>query len=212
MSVPGTRHFLPSQAPPNMLRADCGPARLMRRKQKSTALCRILCQQQVSIMRALPIIILAVSTALWTTACGTTSTSSLNPVAPTTPVSSSSLTGTWAGAASDSSGTMMGAGLTTSMMNGMTWQVTQNGSTFSGSIQFAGHGGGTMMVSGTIAGHSGTFRMTIPVGSMMNGSCSAVATGTFDMDDLMTQIHGTYGGSNTCGGPFDHGQMSMTRR
>jgi len=29
------------------------------------------------------------------------------------------------------------------------------------------------------------------------------------MDDMMTQLHGTYAGTNSCGGPFDHGQMSM---
>lgn len=107
----------------------------------------------------------------------------------------------------------MGAGLTTSMMNGTTWQISQNGSTFSGSMQFPGYNGGMMNVSGTVAGHSGSFTMTIPAGSMMmNRSCSAMANGTFDMDDLMTQMHATYTGSNTCSGPFDHGQMSMTRR
>jgi hypothetical protein len=26
---------------------------------------------------------------------------------------------------------------------------------------------------------------------------------------MMTQLHGTYAGTNSCGGPFDHGQMSM---
>jgi hypothetical protein len=32
------------------------------------------------------------------------------------------------------------------------------------------------------------------------------------MDDMMTQLHGTYAGTNSCGGPFDHGQMSMVRQ
>ncbi len=42
-------------------------------------------------------------------------------------------------------------------------------------------------------------------------TCSAVANGTIDFDDLMTQMQGTYSGSNGCTGTFDHGQMSMTR-
>ena len=157
-------------------------------------------------------IVMALATTLWAAACGSTPPSA-SPVAPTASVASPSLTATWSGTTSDSSGTMMGAGLTTSMMNGTTWQITQNGSTFSGAMQFAGYGGATMMVSGTIAGHTATYTITMPAGSMMmSGSCSAVATGTFDMDDLMTRIHGTYAGSNSCNGPFDHGQMSMTRR
>ncbi len=47
---------------------------------------------------------------------------------------------------------------------------------------------------------------------MMSGTCNATATGTFDMDDMMTQLHGTYTGMNSCTGPFDHGQMDMTHR
>ena len=35
------------------------------------------------------------------------------------------LTGTWVGQALDSSGTMMGAGMSASMMANMTWQITQ---------------------------------------------------------------------------------------
>jgi hypothetical protein len=51
----------------------------------------------------------------------------------------------------------------------------------------------------------------MPTGTMMTAMCSAVANGTFDIDDLMTQMHGTYSGSNTCAEAFDHGQMSMTK-
>ena len=160
--------------------------------------------------RAFLTLVAVVSTALSTAGCGSTP-SSTNPSSPS---ASSALTGTWSGPASDSSGSMMGAGLTAAMMNGTTWQITQHGSAFSGSMQFPGYGGGMMNVSGTVAGHSGTFTMAMPAGSMMmmNGSCSATATGTFDMDDLMTQMHGTYAGTNTCTGAFDHGQMSLTRR
>lgn len=162
-------------------------------------------------MRASWIMVTTLAAALGFSACGSTSSSpsSASPAATTL----SSLTGTWSGASSDSSGSMMGAGLTTSMMNSATWQVTQNGSAFTGSMQFQGYGGGPMTVSGTVSGHTGTFTMTVPTGSMMmNGTCNATAMGTFDMDDLMTQMHGTYTGTNTCSGAFDHGQVSLTRR
>ena len=69
-----------------------------------------------------------------------------------------------------------------------------------------------MIVNGTMNGHSGTFTMTIPSGSMMMAGCTATASGTFDMDDMMTQFQGTYAGMNNCAGAFDHGQMSMHRQ
>ena len=146
-----------------------------------------------------------VTFAMGTAACGGGAT------APSTPVASSTMTGAWAGIASDSSGSMMGAGLTTAMMNNAQWTITQSGNAFSGTMQFGGYMGGTMTVNGVMNGHSGTFSMTIPPGSMMMAGCTATATGTFDMDDMMSQFHGTYSGMNSCAGPFDHGQMSMHR-
>ena len=68
-----------------------------------------------------------------------------------------------------------------------------------------------MMVTGSMNGHTGSFTMTMPMGSMMSGGCSSTATGTFDMDDMMTQLRGTYAGTNSCNGPFGNGQMSMGR-
>lgn len=129
----------------------------------------------------------------------------------TSPSSVKTMTGAWTGSASDSTGTMMGAGLNASMMNNATWALNQSGSTFSGIMQFSGYMGGTMIVNGTVSGHSGTFTMTMPSGSMMMAGCSATATGSFDMDDMMTQLNATYAGMNSCTGPFDHGQMSMHR-
>ena len=41
---------------------------------------------------------------------------------------------------------------------------------------------------------------------------SGQVTGTFDMDDMMVEMTGAYTGSTTCTGPFDHGQMTMTKR
>lgn len=124
------------------------------------------------------------------------------------------MTGARVGTSSDSSGSMMGAGVTTAMMNNTQWTVTQNGNGFTGTMQFPGYmgmGGTTMTVNGTMTGHAGTFTMTMPSGSMMTG-CTATASGTFDMDDMMTQFHGTYSGSNSCSGMFTNGQMSITHR
>ena len=150
-------------------------------------------------------------TALASAACGSGSMMPSSPSMLGGSIANSAISGTWAGATQDSTGTMMGAGLSASMMVNMTWQITQTGNTFAGVMQFAGHGGsGT--VSGTINGKTATFTMTMPSGSMMTAACTATGTGTFDMDDFMTQMRGTYSGSNTCAGPFDRGQMAMTRR
>ena len=144
--------------------------------------------------------------ALTATACGGGTSS------PTSPGVSASMTGTWLGSASDSTGSMMGAGLSASMMGNTTWNITQTGSTFSGTMQFPGYQGGTMTVSGIMTGNTGTFTMTIPAGSMMTGVCSATSTGTFDMDDMRTQLHAIYAGTNSCAGPFNSGQMSLAHR
>ena len=131
---------------------------------------------------------------------------------PTRPTPSNSISGAWIGSASDSSGSMMGSVSSSSMMGGTTWSITQSGNTFSGTMQVGGHQGGTMTVSGMMTGRTGSFTMTMSGGSMMSGTCSATATGTFDMDDMMTELHGTYSGTNSCSGPFDHGQLSMSHR
>jgi hypothetical protein len=150
--------------------------------------------------------VIAIFVASFTTvACGGGTTS------PTSP-SGHTMSGSWLGSTSDSSGSMMGAGLTSAQMSNAQWTITQNGASFAGTMQFGGYMmGGTMTVSGTMSGHSGTFTMTMPSGSMMMAGCTAGASGTFDMDDLMTQMHGTYSGTNSCTGAFDHGQMSFHR-
>jgi hypothetical protein len=54
--------------------------------------------------------------------------------------------------------------------------------------------------------------MTMPSGSMPMGGCSGQATGTFDLDDMIVKMTGSYTGSTTCTGAFDHGQMTMSRQ
>lgn len=150
--------------------------------------------------------VLAIVLAGFTTvACSGSTTSPTRP-------SGQTMSGSWVGSTSDSSGSMMGAGLTSAQMNSAQWMVTQNGASFSGTMQFPGYRmGGTMTVTGTMNGHTGTFTMTMPSGSMMMAGCSATASGSFDMDDMVTQMHGTYSGTNSCTGAFDHGQMSFHR-
>lgn len=150
--------------------------------------------------------ILALIVAGFTTvACSGSTTSPTSPNGQT-------MSGSWVGNTSDSSGSTMGAGLTSAQMTNAQWMVTQNGASFSGSMQFPGYMmGGTMTVTGTVNGHTGTFTMTMPSGSMMMAGCSATASGSFDMDDMMAEMHGTYSGTNSCTGSFDHGQMSFHR-
>jgi hypothetical protein len=139
-------------------------------------------------------------------ACGSQS------AAVSSPTSTATMTGNWAGTAADSSGSLMGSGMSGATVGSMTWQVTQNGSAFSGTMHLPGYGGNAITVNGIMNGKTGSFTMTMPAGSMssmMSGSCTSTATGTFDMDDMMTQFHGTYAGTNTCAGPFNGGQMSM---
>jgi len=150
-------------------------------------------------------VLVALTTTVVTGACGSQS------AGVTSPSSTATLAGNWVGSASDSSGSMMGSGMSGAMAGATTWQLTQNGSAFSGTMRVAGSGS-VMMVNGTLNGKAGSFTMTMPMGSMMSSGCTSTANGTFDMNDLMTELHGTYTGSNSCGGPFDHGQMSMLRQ
>jgi len=155
--------------------------------------------------------ILIVPACLVLVACGAQGMR-MNPVGPSASGTAASLTGTWIGTVSDSTGSMMGAGLSEAMMSRMTWQITHAGNTFTGTMQFPGYGGhGPMTVSGTIDGSTATFTMSMPSGGMMSGSCTATASGRFDINQFMTEMHGTYSGSNTCSGPFDHGHLSLSR-
>jgi hypothetical protein len=76
--------------------------------------------------------VIAIFVASFTTvACGGGTT------APTSP-SGQTMSGSWLGSTSDSSGSMMGAGLTSAQMNNAQWTITQNGASFAGTMQFGG--------------------------------------------------------------------------
>jgi hypothetical protein len=132
-----------------------------------------------------------------------------SPTAPSTPMM---VAGMWSGTASDSSSSM-GAGsmMGQAALGTMTWQLTQGGSTVTGSMSFSGMNGGMSgSFSGTISGAEMTFTMDMPMGSMMSSGCSAHSTGAAHVDG--TTMTGTYSGSNACTGAFTNGQMTMTRR
>jgi hypothetical protein len=150
------------------------------------------------------VLALSVFVAVTATACGGSSL-------PTTPSGATTMTGTWRGTAADSTGSMMGAGMSASMMGSATWNLTQTGSGFSGTMDFSGYQGGAMTVSGTMTGRTGAFTMTMPSGSMMASRCTATAAGTIDMDEMMTQFVGSYAGTNSCSGPFANGSVNMHR-
>ena len=138
-----------------------------------------------------------------------------SPVMPSTvtpaPAATSTLSGTWTGTGTDSSGSMMGSG--GASLAGVSWTITQSGDTITGVMNGSGMMAGRVTMTGTVSGHTGTVTITMPAGSMMGmaNHCSAVATGTFDMDDMMTTLHCQYSGTNSCSGPFARGELHLHR-
>ncbi len=168
-------------------------------------------------------ITLALAVAL--TACGSTSPAPTSPTpvasTPASPTGASAVAGTWVGTAVEPGGTTMGMsagsmgmGMPGAQMGNMTWQLTQAADgMFAGTVSFSGyHGAGQMAVSGTLNGKTGTFTMTMPAGTMPMSGCSGQAAGTFEMDETMVLMRGSYTGATTCLGPFGNGQMTMNRK
>ena len=129
----------------------------------------------------------------------------------------SGVAGIWVGTAADSSGVTAGTcmGIPGAGAGNMTWTLTQTGpDTFTGTMGYPGMPGGRQVnIAGTINGRTGTFTITMPTGTMpMMGWCGGQITGTWNLDDLMAQMHGTYSGTTTCAGPFNNGQLTLHRR
>src|SRR5262245_36060233 len=129
---------------------------------------------------------------------------SASPSQPTSPsAAEASLSGTWTGSAADSSGPGV-----------LSWQVSQSGSSISGSVTMADTRTGIIgrgSLSGSLSGSSITFSISVPVGGFDNpfGSCSATISGTAQAGT--GSITGTYTGSNSCSGDVGSGQFSMSR-
>lgn len=148
-------------------------------------------------------------------ACGTSSSS---PAGPSTgvPTSAASVTGTWAGASSDSSGS-----------NKMTWVVTQTGSGMTGTMTISDTGRSMMgsgTMTGTMNGSTLSFHMTVPAGGF-GGQMSPCSMGVDGQGTMSVDGHtmtGTYSGTmsgmmsggmmgQSCGSAMSNGQFTMTR-
>jgi hypothetical protein len=159
--------------------------------------------------------ILVIVGLLTVAACGGSASS---PVAPTTTSSGTvaSLSGTWTGTSSDSSG-----------QDKMVWTLTQNANATSGMVNMSDTtrnmmGNGSMQ--GTISGSTLTFHMTVPTGGFdgMMASCSMGVDGQATMSSDGHTMTGTYSGTmsgmmsggmmgQACGGAMNNGQFTLTR-
>jgi len=158
---------------------------------------------------------LAILSLLTVAACGgSTST----PAAPTTTSAGTvaSLSGTWTGTSSDSSG-----------QDKMIWTLSQNANTTSGTMNISDTtrsmmGNGSMQ--GTISGSTMTFHMTVPTGGFdgMMAACSMGVDGQATMSSDGHAMTGTYSGTmsgmmsggmmgQACGGAMNNGQFTLTR-
>jgi len=113
------------------------------------------------------------------------------------------LSGSWSGAASDSSG----PGTTV-------WQLTQSGSAFSGTVTMIDTSSGASgrgSVSGTMSGTKVAFAITIPAGGFDDpwAACTADLTGTATA--TAAALSGTYTGSNSCTGSVTSGQLTLAK-
>lgn len=163
-------------------------------------------------MRYIGVVILA---GLLASACGTSTSS---PASPTTnaQTSAASVTGTWAGAASDTAGS-----------DKLTWTLSQTGAAMTGTMTINDAGRGMMgngTMQGTVNGSTMTFHMTVPSGGF-NGTMSACAMGVDGQATMSSDGHtmtGTYSGNmsgmmsggmmgQSCGGGMNNGTFTMTR-
>ena len=125
---------------------------------------------------------------------------------PTQPSASTSdtLTGTWSGSASDSSGPGQ-----------MSWQIAQSDTSFSGTVTMTDSGTGLMgrgSVSGTVSSGSIRFSISVPAGGFDSPYASCIAEVSGDGLVSTSSITGTYSGSNSCADTITSGQLSLTRQ
>jgi hypothetical protein len=114
------------------------------------------------------------------------------------------LTGLWSGQLSDSSGP-----------GRFTWELTQDGASFSGSgtiedpdTSFRARG----TISGSVFRSTLRFSMHIPAGGFDDpfGTCSADVTGDGQIN--AGSVTGQYSGTNSCSGPITSGQFTLAKQ
>ncbi len=148
-------------------------------------------------------------------ACGGSTSSPAIPT-PTATGSLTSLSGTWTGTSSDTSG-----------QDKMTWTLTQNTNAMTGTMNISDTarsmmGNGSMQ--GTVSGSTMTFHMTVPTGGFdgMMSSCAMGVDGQATMSSDGHTMTGTYSGNmsgmmsggmmgQACGGAMNNGQFTLTR-
>ena len=126
---------------------------------------------------------------------------------PTQPPSSDSvsLSGTWTGSATDSSGG-----------GPMSWQLTQANTSFSGTVTMTDTAtgiNGRGSVSGTVSGSSIRFSIAVPAGGFDSpfASCTATVSGDGQFASS-SSLTGTYTGSNSCGGSIGSGSLTLSKQ
>jgi hypothetical protein len=113
------------------------------------------------------------------------------------------ISGAWNGTASDSTGPGQ-----------LTWSVTQDGTSFTGTLMIVDSGtnvSGRGSVSGTISGTAVHFSMSVSAASFDRPyeECSASLSG--DAQVSGSSLSGTYSGVNSCTGTVTGGQITMSR-
>lgn len=135
-------------------------------------------------------------------ACSKDSSTPTTPSAP--PASTANVAGAWVGTASDSSGP-----------GRMTWQLTQSGASFSGSLTITDTGTNTTgrgTVSGTVSGSALQFSLTVPAGGFDSpyAACSSTVSGTATAS--AAAITGVFAGSSSCTGTIASGQLNLNKQ
>jgi hypothetical protein len=126
------------------------------------------------------------------------------PSAAPTPSAPTSLTGIWSGTASDSSGPGQ-----------MSWQLTQAGTSFSGTATLTDSGTGLSgrgSVSGTVSNTSIHFSLGVPAGGFDSPYASCTAEVSGDGQISTASITGTFAGSNSCTGAITSGQLTLSKQ
>jgi hypothetical protein len=97
----------------------------------------------------------------------------------------------------------------------MTWQLTQTGASFSGSLQMTDTNTG-LTARGTVSGSVSDVTVQFTLGVAAGGfddphaSCTVQASGSGPATP--TSITATYAGSNSCSGEFTLGQLTLSRQ
>jgi hypothetical protein len=134
-----------------------------------------------------------------------------SPAAPST-TGFSSLTGNWSGTATDSQGG-----------TNVTWQLTQTGTTVSGTVRTMAlnpddgscsscHRNKSGSVSGTLNGNALTLTLFFAAGA--NGDPTPACSATLNLSAPATsasRVVAAYSGADTCEGQFANGTMTMAK-